>query len=453
MVLLRQKLALTFIVSTLCLMGTVAFTQEEKPKQQPQTESEQKKISPAEHLDALLQKIAQDPSNLKLNFEYASLAKKMGLLDEAVSAYERMLIHKPDLPRVKLDLALTYMHMKDFTRAEKLFNEVLEGGPPEAVQKNVNAMLTRIGAARKRHKLTGSLSFGYASDSNASAAPNSGTVSVFDVIVPVGNGSGEDADESIFSSTSVNHSYTFNHQKGYTWDSAFSFYKTEQMSIDGLDLTVFNYKTGPSYSFPKHGAKLKFEGAYSDIKLAHQDYLEITSLQTSAEKILHPKIKVSTYAKAENRDFTNSRTTTTYEDKDGKAREFGFTVLAAATPKDIFNFSAIHRREDTQTLYNDNIQKSFNLTYTRVLPADMFFNAGWKMKKSQYKGVDILVSPTVVRADTSRTLSALFGKKFKGNWTVSASYQHAEADSNLVNYEYENEKVLFNVTKQFGTSW
>ncbi len=451
---MRQKFALALTVSSLCLLAAPTFAQE-KQAEKPQDQKTQKasaKIPPAAYLEILLKKITEDPSNLKLNFEYATLAKKMGLLDEAISAYERMLIHKPDLPRVKLDLALAYMQLKDFSRAEKLFNEVLEGNPPEAVKQNISAMLARIGAAQKRHKLTGSLGFGYASDSNASAAPNSGTVSVFDVLVPVGDGGGEDADESIFTTASVNHSYTFNHQKGYTWDTSLSVYKTEQMSIDTLDLTVYNVKTGPTYTLGQ-GTKVGFEGAYSDIKLAHQDYLEISSLQADVEKVLHPKVKVSAYGKVENRDFTNSRTTTTYEDKDGKAREFGGTALVAATPKDIFNVSLTHRREDTQTLYNDNTQQTLSVAYTRVLPKDMFFNASWKAKNIQYKVVDILVSPTVVRKDHTRTVSALLGKKFKGDWTISVNYQHAEADSNLVNYEYENEKILLSATKQFSHSW
>lgn len=451
---MRQKFALALTVSSLCLLTAPAFAQEEQAEK-PQDQTDQQapaKISPEAYLEVLLNKITADPSNLKLNFEYASLARKMGLLDEAVSAYERMLIHKPDLPRVKLDLALAYMQLKDFARAETLFNEVLDGNPPVTVRQNINNMLARIGAAQKRHQLTGSIGFGYASDSNASAAPNSGTVSVFDVLVPVGAGGGEDADESIFATASVNHSYTFNQKKGYTWDTSLSVYKTEQMSIDTLDLTVYNVKTGPTYTV-NNSTKVGFEGAYSDIKLAHQDYLEISSLQADVEKVIHPKVKVSAYGKMENRDFTNSRTTTTYEDKDGKAREFGATALVAATPKDIFNISLAHRREDTQTLYNDNVQKSVTLAYTRVLPKDMFFNASWQSKNSQYKGVDILVSPTIVRKDNARTISALLGKKFKGDWTVSANYQHAEADSNLVNYEYENEKILLSATKQFSHSW
>lgn len=449
---MRKTVATILATLALVSMSSAPFAQNTPTPQGTQKQAPSQEQVKA-YLDTLLQKIAQEPDNLQLNFEYATLARRAGLYDEAAAAYERMLIQKPDLPRVKLDLALTYMHMKNYTRAEALFEDVLKTNPPETVQNNINNMLAQIGAAQKNHRLTGNIGFGYSSDSNANASSNSGNVLVFDVLVPVGAGGGEDADETIFSTASVNHSYTFNHQKGYSWDSSFSAYKTEQMSLDSLDLTVFNYKTGPTFTLPNKKTKLKFEAAYSNINLAHQKYLQVASLQTGFETVLHPKVKLSGYAKIENRDFTNSRTVTTYEDKDGKAREFNINALTIATPKDIVNLGVTHRREDTNTLYNNNTQNSLQVAYTRILPKNMFLNTSYTAKNTQYKGVDVLVSPTIVRKDHTRTLSALIGKKFEGNWTVSANYQYIEATSNLVNYEYENEKIMLSASKQFGTTW
>ncbi len=101
-------------------------------------------IPSEEELDALFQKIKEDPNNLELNFEYAKMAEKAGKIDAAIASYERMLIVNPDLPRVKLDLGLVYMRMGNMTEARRLFSEVLESNPPPQVKENIELVLAKV---------------------------------------------------------------------------------------------------------------------------------------------------------------------------------------------------------------------------------------------------------------------------------------------------------------------
>ena len=71
------------------------------------------------------------------------------LLDEAIAAFRAMLVGRPDLERVRLELALAFFLKGEDRLARRHFERVLAGGPPEAVARNVQGFLADI-RARKR---------------------------------------------------------------------------------------------------------------------------------------------------------------------------------------------------------------------------------------------------------------------------------------------------------------
>ena len=89
------------------------------------------------------------------------------LLDEAIAAFRTMLIDRPDLVRVRLELARAFFLRGRDSLARRHFEQVLAGDLPPAVVANVQRFLIRI-RARKRW----SVYFGaaLAPDSNIGAA-------------------------------------------------------------------------------------------------------------------------------------------------------------------------------------------------------------------------------------------------------------------------------------------
>lgn len=71
------------------------------------------------------------------------------LLDEAVAAFRFMLIDRPGLVRVRLELARTFFHKREDSLAREHFERVLAGRPHPAVAANVHRFLRAI-RARKR---------------------------------------------------------------------------------------------------------------------------------------------------------------------------------------------------------------------------------------------------------------------------------------------------------------
>ena len=63
-------------------------------------------------------------------------AKRDALLDEAIAVFRKMLVRRPALVRVRLELARAFFHKGEDTLARRHFEQVLAGKPPAAVALN-----------------------------------------------------------------------------------------------------------------------------------------------------------------------------------------------------------------------------------------------------------------------------------------------------------------------------
>ncbi len=91
---------------------------------------------------------------------------RAALLDEAIAAFHTMLVARPGLIRVRLELARAFFLKGEDTLATRHFEQVLAGKPPAAVALNVNRFLN-IMRARKRWSLR--LGMALAPDTNIGA--------------------------------------------------------------------------------------------------------------------------------------------------------------------------------------------------------------------------------------------------------------------------------------------
>ena len=95
------------------------------------------------------------------------------LLDEAIAAFRAMLVRRPDLVRVRLELGRAFFLKGEDTLARRHFEQVLAGKPPAAVALNVNRFLSQI-RARKRWSVR--VGAALAPDSNIAATTGERTI-------------------------------------------------------------------------------------------------------------------------------------------------------------------------------------------------------------------------------------------------------------------------------------
>ncbi len=76
-------------------------------------------------------------------------AEREALLDEAIAALHTMLTVRPDLARVRLELARAFFYKEEDGLARRHFERVLAGDVPDAVKANVRRFLAQIRARRR----------------------------------------------------------------------------------------------------------------------------------------------------------------------------------------------------------------------------------------------------------------------------------------------------------------
>ena len=103
---------------------------------------------------------------------------RKALLVEAVAAFITMLVDRPELVRVRLELARTFYLLGEDDLARHHFELVLAGNPPEPVAANIGQFL---GDMRARNRWSFSLGAALAPDSNIGGSSDERTIYIFNL--------------------------------------------------------------------------------------------------------------------------------------------------------------------------------------------------------------------------------------------------------------------------------
>ncbi|MEH6347796.1 MAG: tetratricopeptide repeat protein, partial [Bermanella sp.] len=112
--------------------------------------------------------------NTEFDFQFGMAAVETQHYDQALFAFERLVLNEGDQPRYRLELARTHFYLRNLERSEIEFNRVLKQNPPKAVKDNVYAFLLRINDLKQsiepRFSVSLDISAGF--DSNINSATN-----------------------------------------------------------------------------------------------------------------------------------------------------------------------------------------------------------------------------------------------------------------------------------------
>lgn len=68
--------------------------------------------------DLAYEQLIANPSDLDLTVTYAELAVELGDYEAAIAPLERLLVHNPDVPKVKLELGILYYLLGSYDAAK-----------------------------------------------------------------------------------------------------------------------------------------------------------------------------------------------------------------------------------------------------------------------------------------------------------------------------------------------
>lgn len=108
----------------------------------------------------------------KVNFYLGRSAYESGNYNDALAAYERVLITQPEHMKARVELARTYFVMRMYEQAEIEFTTVLLHPIPEGVRKTINEYIKKIEDAREKHMLNAMFTLIAQDDSNINNGNN-----------------------------------------------------------------------------------------------------------------------------------------------------------------------------------------------------------------------------------------------------------------------------------------
>ena len=93
----------------------------------------------------------------EFDFNYGLAAIESGHYEDAIFALERVVFLRPDILRLRLELARAHFLNENFVAARAEFQRVLERSPPPNVQENIARFLAQMDAAQlaKRRQING----------------------------------------------------------------------------------------------------------------------------------------------------------------------------------------------------------------------------------------------------------------------------------------------------------
>lgn len=389
-------------------------------------------------------------SSMDEMFANAKSALNTGKYRKAISIYETMLEKSPELTRVKLDLALAYTKTGQHKRSEHLITDVLGTRPPANVRQNIQTVRDANEKGLSMHRFGGAVTAGVRHDSNANSATSTGSITFLEQTIPLEDSSREQDDVQFFGALTGKHMFRLPTPKDFDihWKTNAMTYGTKQVDLNTLDLQVYRLSGGPNLTLHNIGTTVGGEAGITHIRLDNQDYLNVATFSGNMGKHLNDTVHISASGSYENRSFDNSSSITTYEHRTGNAVNANTAVRMTLTKKDIVTLSGGYRKEETKREYLNNNSLSGSLGYVRLLPKGFFTSIKGALRHEDFDSADALIS-SEIREDREYTGNITVGKRFNMDVTVSGSYQYHRNDSNIMNYDYNNNRFSISVSKSF----
>jgi tetratricopeptide (TPR) repeat protein len=407
-------------------------------------------------LKAIESSIQTDPNNLDNYYAYAATAANMQDYTKAAAMYEAMLKQSPNLPRIKLELAVTYMQLRRFDEAQVLIDEVLSGDIPPEVRKNLEPMRAELERATRRNTVGGSVSFGAYHNTNANAAPDSGTVNIRfagqELPFELDEDGQKRGDSQAFTAVSLTHQYRHPNKIAKdvqgSWQSSATYYRNQYRELRELNVQVAAVRTGPVVTAMDGKLQAGVAAGYNYITLDRSVYQKQYVGEITVNYALDAVTRLRLIATKEWRNYVNSPKISSFDIRDGQAEQVRAGVTYALTEKDSVDGEVKIRREGTERRFYDNHQKEVTLNYTHQFPEGWFVGGDAGFRITDYDAPDPSISGKV-RKERELSVGSVVGKTFDHNVTATVGYEYRDVNANITNYAYDDHRVSTSVGWRF----
>ncbi|MFW6307286.1 MAG: tetratricopeptide repeat protein [Campylobacterales bacterium] len=436
-------IAVSLIASTLLYADTPA---KDKTVQEAIDNYRNKQFSKSYNLfNEAISRYGQNP---QLFFYYGRSALETKRYEQAIEAFEKVLILNPSHTRTKLELARAYYEIGQYDEAKRLL-ESAQSDPalPAKVKKSVKNLLTNISMKKKESIINGFAMIGVNYDSNVYA----GNEDDFGVFIPaVGNIQleGSKAQEDYYNSNIIglNHIKDIGEVGSWVWKSNGILLNNNYRRYTDKNLFGIVLTTGPSYFGKDY--ELYFPFSVSKIWQGGSSYVNDISQGVRWTRRVDETFTFSAGYKFSKAFYTQEQN----NNNDNAQHAFTMSATKFFTPK--WNValgaklaSSKATRNDTGQTGNDEKEGSINTTYQAT--DNLSFTVGALFRNKSYNVADTLYGYGTQRDDNyqSYSLSTLYS--LSDSSSIKASVADMQNHSNQGAFDYDKTTVGINYILTF----
>lgn len=403
--------------------------------------------------EIFFEQILVAPGDIELNERFAIQQIKSGDLRGAVSTLERILILAPGRDRTRLLYAAVLYRLDAMQDAERELRLVLGRQAPADVLAEANEYLKRVAGAKRKTHFDARISIGYGYDDNRNSASNTDTNLFFGTPVLLNPASRRRDDTNVTWAGALGVSRDFGGAKPQKMFANVGYYRGEQTLINALDLQAYSASGGFALSW--HGWRLTPTAGFDHVLLSQSTYLRNVWQGARLSRKVRPSLELFGEFRHEDQQFVRTRLVVNAEERTGGQWDYYAGANWVASPRDRFALTLGHRRKYARAVAQAYRRESVTGEYTRLLGRGAFFAAALTGQFDRYDRPDVTLS-TQGREDDAIIGQLLIGMPLSLFWkplsgfTWTIGYEGFQQASNLVNYEYTNNRASTMIVYKWG---
>lgn len=397
--------------------------------------------------------ILKAPGDIELNERFAVQQIRRGDLRGAATTLERVLLLAPGRDRTRMLYAAVLYRLDDAADAGREIELLLARPLPDDLKAEAAKYKKLVAASQRRTHFDARLSLGYGYDDNRNAGPDSDQKLFFGSALNLSDGSKRKQDTNVQFAGSVGASREVGGARGHSVFARIGYYRGEQTVVNILDLQAYSASLGGVY----HTRLADFTPTlgFDHVLLSRSTYLRSFSQGLRVSRRLTHRAEVWGSLTRDDQGFIRTPLIPLGDERQGDQYDLSLGGAYLLTASDRLTATLGHRRKQAKMRYYAYRRESLGLEYTRLLGRGMFAVVGLTADFDRYASEDATVSP-VVRHDDALTGQLLFGAPLSLLWkpldafTGTLGYERFQQRSNLLNYQYKNDKLTALLTYKWG---
>lgn len=406
----------------------------------------------------LLRVMMKHPGDYDATFAYVRVSEALGDYEAAIGALERLLFFNVKLTRVKYELGTLYYRVGSYQMAANYFRQALASPDLDPdTRSRIEAYLPGTEKELKPVRSWLFLQTGLRYQSNASSTTWSDYVYNFGILFPTDLSAPHGSDTNAFALAQFANDIDFGDQTGNKLETRVTGYGTGQFSLTSLDVGYLSGTVGPRLALAPtawSGLTVKPYFTGTGAWLGGSDYETSAGVGVSLSAPFGKALTISPMVEWQRTSYPGSGFSSVVGDADWLTT--GANASLRLNDAISLNASFGYRRANAAFGWQSsnafveeiNVPIRFNPPLEKigqkwtVTPFAIFTQTG-------YDAPNDIIDPSTTRNDSKWQVGFAIDAPVTAHLGLSAAVTYERADSNIINYSYDNWSILGGPTARF----